>query len=90
MLLLLLLPSLFGLKIRKLVHIKQIRRPGYHLCQTILKLQDVIVRNVIIKRIAIVKFTANKSSCNSFGESKRQIPAITQKVTNMLKAATTS
>ena len=44
----------------------------------------------MIKGIAVVKSTANKSSCSSFGDSKRHIPANTTKVTNVIKAATTS
>ena len=35
-----------------------------------LKLQDVLESNIKIKRIAIVKSTANKCSCNSFGNNK--------------------
>ena len=44
----------------------------------------------MIKGIAIVKSTANKSSCNSFGDSKIHIPANTTKVTNIIKTATAS
>ena len=44
----------------------------------------------MIKGIAIVKSTANKSNCNSFGDSKRHLPANTTKVTNVIKVATTS
>ena len=44
----------------------------------------------MLKGITIVKSTANKSSCNSFGDSKRHIPANTTKVTNVIKAVTTS
>ena len=44
----------------------------------------------MIKGIAIVESTANKSSGNSFGDNKRLIPANTTKVTNVIKAATTS
>ena len=44
--------------------------------------QDVLDSNCVIKGIAIVKSTANKSSCNSFGDNKRHIPANTTKVTN--------
>ena len=40
----------------------------------------------MIKGIAIVKFTTNKSSCNSFGNSKIHILANT---TNVIKAVTT-
>ena len=39
----------------------------------------------MIKGIAIIKATANKSSCNSFGNSKIHIPGNTKKVTNMIK-----
>ena len=42
----------------------------------------------MIKGIAIVESTANKSCGNSFGDNKR--PANTTKVTNVIKAATTS
>ena len=62
-------------------------------CQTILhtlKFQDDIESTIMIKGIATIKSTANKSSCNSFGDSKRHIPANTTKVTNMIKAATKS
>ena len=48
------------------------RRLGNYPCQTILhmlKFQDVLESNIMIKGIAIVKSTANKSSCNSFGNS---------------------
>ena len=44
----------------------------------------------MIKGIAIIKSTANKSSCNSVGDSKIHMPANTTKVTNMIKTATTS
>ena len=50
------------------------RRPGNYPCQTILqtlKFQDVLVSNIMIKGIALVKYTANKSSCNTFGDSRR-------------------
>ena len=43
-------------------------------CQTMLhtlKFHDVLESNIVIKGIAIVKSTANKSSCNSFGDRKR-------------------
>ena len=62
-------------------------------CQTILrtlKFQYVIESNIMTKGIAIVKSTANKSSCNSFGDSKKHIPANTAKITIVIKAATTS
>ena len=52
------------------------RRLGNYPCQKILhmlKFQDVLESNIMIKGIAIVKSTANKSSCNSFGNSKRHI-----------------
>ena len=57
---------------------RETRRPDTYLCQTILhklKFQDVVESNIMIKGIAIVKSTANKSSCNSFGDGKRHIPA---------------
>ena len=44
----------------------------------------------MIKGIAIIKSTANKSSCNSLGDSKLHISANTTKVTNVIKVATTS
>ena len=44
----------------------------------------------MIKGITIVKSTANKSSYNSFGDSKIRIPGNTTKATNMRKAATTN
>ena len=53
---------------------KETRRPGNYPCQTILhtlKFQDVLESSVVIKGIAIVKSTANKCSCNSFGANKR-------------------
>ena len=53
------------------------------------KFQDVLESNIIIQGIAIVESTAKKNSCNSFGDSKRHIPANTTKVTNVVKAATT-
>ena len=62
-------------------------------CQTILhtlKFQNVLESSIMIKGIAIIKSTANKSSCNSFGDSKIHILANTVKVTNMIKAATSS
>ena len=43
----------------------------------------------MIKGIAIVKSTANKSSCYSSGESKIHIPTNATKVTNVTKAAAT-
>ena len=43
----------------------------------------------MIQGIAIVESTANKSSCNSFGDNKIHIPANKTKVTNVIKAATT-
>ena len=72
---------------------RESRRPGNYPCQTILqtlKFQDVLESNIMIKGIAIMKSTANKSSCNSFGDSKTHVPANTTKVTNMKKAAMTS
>ena len=65
---------------------REMRRPGNYPCQTILhtsKLQDVLESYIMIKGIAIVKFTANKSSCNNFDDNKRHIPANTTKVTNI-------
>ena len=44
----------------------------------------------MIKGIAVIKYIANKSSCKNFGNSQRHIRANTTKVTNMIKAATTS
>ena len=47
--------------------------PGNYPCQTMLhtlKFQDVLASNIVIKEIEIVKSTANKNSCNSFGDSK--------------------
>ena len=52
--------------------------------------QDVFESNIVIKGIAIIKSTPNKSGCNSSSKSKIHIPANTMKVTTMLKAATTS
>ena len=49
------------------------RRLRIYPCQNILhmlKFQDVLESNIMIKGIAIVKSTASKSSCNSFGDSK--------------------
>ena len=69
------------------------RRPGNYHCQAILhtlKFQNVFENNIIIKGIEIIKSTANKNSCNSFGDIKIHIPANTMKVTNFIKAATTS
>ena len=42
----------------------------------------------MIKGITIVKSTANKSSCNSFGNSNRHIPVNLMKVTNVNVAMT--
>ena len=72
---------------------RETRRPGNYPCQTILhtlKFQDVLGSNIMIKGIAIVKSTAKQSSCNSFGDSKRHIPANMTKVTNVIKTAMTS
>ena len=44
----------------------------------------------MIKGITIVKSTANNSSYNSFGDSKRHLPASTTEVMNTIKPATTS
>ena len=68
-------------------------RKGNYPCQTILhtlKFQDVLESNIMIKGIAIVKITANKSSCNSFVDSKIHILVNTTEDTNVIKAATTS
>ena len=68
------------------------RRPSNYPCQKILhslKFQDILESNIVIKGIAIIKST-NKSSCNSFGDSKRHILANMMKVTNVIKAAMTS
>ena len=49
---------------------RETRRPGNYPCQTTLhtlKFQDVLESNIIITGIAIVKYTANKSIYNSFG-----------------------
>ena len=51
---------------------------------------DVIESNIMINGIAIVKSAAIKNNCNSFGDSKKHMPANTTKVTNVIKAATTS
>ena len=72
---------------------RETRRLGNYPCQTVLhalKFQDVLESNIIIKGIALIKSTVNKSSCNSFGDSKIRIPANTTKITNVIKAATTS
>ena len=48
-------------------------------CQPIvytLKFHYVIESNIMIKIIAVVKSTANKNNCNSFGDSKRHIICI--------------
>ena len=66
------------------------RRPGNYTCQTILhmlKFQDILGSNVMINGITIVKSTANKSSCNSFGDSKTYIPANMTKVTKNYKSS---
>ena len=55
-----------------------------------LKFQNVLESNIMIKGIAAVNSTANKSNYNSFGDSKIHIPANMTKVTNVLKAASTS
>ena len=59
---------------------RETKRPGNYHCQTILHtltFQDVLESNIVIKGIAIVKFAANKCSCNSFCDSKRYIPVNT-------------
>ena len=61
-------------------------------CQTILhmlKFQDVLKSNVVIKGIAVVKSTTNKCSCNSFCDNKRHIPVNMTEVINVIKAAIT-
>ena len=65
------------------------QRLGNYPYQTILyalTFQDVLESNIMMKRITVVKSTANKSSCNIFGNGKSRIPANTTKVTNMIKA----
>ena len=58
-----------------------------------LKSQYIIDINIVIKGIATIKSTANKSSCNSVGDSQIYIGKYdeghecTMKVTNVLKAA---
>ena len=52
------------------------RRPGNYPCQTILhtlKFQNVLESNIIIKGIAVIKYTANESSCNSFLTTTKDI-----------------
>ena len=47
------------------------RRKGSHSCQffcNMLKFQDVPESDITIKGIAMVKPTANKSSCNSYSQ----------------------
>ena len=61
---------------KKWYRVRETRRSGNYLCKTILytlKFQDVLERNVMIKGIVIIKFTTNKSSCSSFGNSKTYI-----------------
>ena len=70
---------------------RETRRSGNYPCQTILqtlKFQDGIDSNIVIKGITIVKSTANENNCNSFGDSKRHLPANTTRVTNVIKATT--
>ena len=72
---------------------RETRRPGNYPCQTIshtLKFQYVTESNVTIKRIAIVKSTVNKNSCNSFNDRKIHIPVNMTKVTNVIKVTATS
>ena len=72
---------------------RETKRPGNYPCQTILhmlKFQDILESNIMIKGMTIVKSTANKRSCNSFFSTAKDIPANTLKVTNMIKAAMTS
>ena len=73
---------------------RETRRPGKYPCQkccTRLKIlhrfQNVLESNIMINGIAIVKSTANKNSCHSFGDSKIHIPSNSTKVTNVIKAA---
>ena len=50
---------------------KEIRRPGKYPYQTILhKFHDVMESNTVKRGIAIVKSTANSTSCNCFGDRK--------------------
>ena len=58
----------------------------YQIILHMLKFQDVLQSNIMIKGIATVKSTTNKSSCNSFDDSKRHILANTTKITNVIKA----
>ena len=70
---------------------RETRRPSNYHCQCSfhkMKFQDVFENNVMIKGIATVKPTADNSS--SLGDSNIHIPANTTKVTNVMKAATTS
>ena len=69
---------------------REMRRPGNYPCQHTLKFQDGLENNTMLMGITIIKSTANKSSCNSFGNGKIVIPANTTKVPNIIKAATTS
>ena len=50
---------------------------------------DILESDVVKRGIAIVKLTANKSSCKSFGDRNRHTPANTAKVKNVINASTT-
>ena len=65
------------------------RRLGNYPILHMLKFQDVLESNIMIKGIVIIKSTANKNSCNSFGNSKKHVPTNTMKVTNMIKTTMT-
>ena len=67
---------------------RETRRPGNYPYQTILhtlKFQNFLYSNTVKMGIAIVKYTANKGSCNCFGDRKRYIPAHTAKDTHVIK-----
>ena len=50
---------------------RETRRPGNYPCQRILRTLKMSLRAIfIISRISINESTANKSSCNSFGNDK--------------------
>ena len=70
--------------------LRETRRPVNYPCQIMLHALKISTRAIfMIKGIAIIKSTANKNSCNSFGDSKIHKPTNTTKVTNMIKAAKT-
>ena len=53
---------------------------------------DILESNVVKRGIAIVKLTANKSSCKSYGDRNRHTPANTAntaKIKNVINASTT-